>query len=315
MPQELIDAIVHNLSGKQTLKTCSLVSPQFCHPCQQILFRSLALDDYPPRYSNVLALLSESPHIAGYIKDLRVRLTWVPISDPSYVADFILLVGKLREVKRLAVAAVCDWDALAPVIPTIVNLIQMGRLTELQFAYIENLSPAVLALSLATTSTLSLTQVSVARSDEPLEDDPTTPLIRKLVLSNCTGLGHLLGRPEYSRYISNIQTLCVKPDLSNQLVTAMGHTLERIELDCADLVIPRTGLDELWLLSAFTILLASAPTTLERLSIVMSDSKIIAQNMHMPLLGQLDIILAASGAGVQADRGEWDAAAAWEREG
>ncbi|KAJ6500219.1 hypothetical protein C8R47DRAFT_1110938 [Mycena vitilis] len=307
MPQELIDAIVDNVSGKYTLKRCSLVSPQFCHPCQQILFRSLALDDYPPRYSSVLALLNESPHIAGYIKDLRVRLTWVPISDLSHIADFIRLMGKLQEVNRLAVAAICDWDALAPVTPTIVNLIQTGRLTELQFKYIEDLPPAVLILSLATTSTFSLTQVSVASIDEPSEENATTPVIRKLVLSNCKGLGHLLARRQYSPYITHIQTLCVKSDLCSHLMAAVGQTLEHIELDCSaiqplpslanlhsiDLVIPRTGLDELWLLSAFTIFLDSAPTTLKRLSVIMLDSKIIAENLQMPLLGKLDIILAA----------------------
>jgi hypothetical protein len=43
-------------------------------PSQQILLRSLTLADYTPSYYEARVLLTESPHVTGYIKNFDVRL-------------------------------------------------------------------------------------------------------------------------------------------------------------------------------------------------------------------------------------------------
>ncbi|KAJ6562114.1 hypothetical protein B0H19DRAFT_1375318 [Mycena capillaripes] len=319
LPQELIDAIVYQVDATHALKACSLVSSQFRSPSQQILLRSLSLDDYPPNYNAASTLLDESPHIARYIKDFRVRLTWVPISAPSYVEDFLELVRKLLNVGRFAISAACDWDVLAPVIPAILDLIGRPNLTELHLSGIENLFPATLALSLASVPTLSLKQVTIATSNE-LHGDPTDPpcataKIDRLILSHCKGLDDFFARREYSHYIATLRTLCIRPQSEfKNVVSAAALTLDHIELDCLGTLINsrilrlpplaalrsmefvvnflHTDTHEARFVDILASLLASGPATLKEISIMCPNYLSPTQRPLLQTLTAMDAVVA-----------------------
>ncbi|KAJ7137470.1 hypothetical protein C8R43DRAFT_1203171 [Mycena crocata] len=84
-PDELIDSDVSELSDTPSLKSISLANSAFRIPAQRILLRALTLSAYNPApftYAGAAALLSESPQIAEYIRDLTIHLA-EPASDSS----------------------------------------------------------------------------------------------------------------------------------------------------------------------------------------------------------------------------------------
>ncbi|KAF7368608.1 hypothetical protein MVEN_00184700 [Mycena venus] len=239
IPQELVDSIIGKVDGTESLKACSLVCWNFRRPSQRILLRSLTLDDYTPRYSAAYVLLTESPHIARYVRNLTVRLTWVAISAPSDAEDFLRMLEKLTSVDRFAIAAHCTWDALSPVVSAVLNLIQRGRLEELHFSFIEKLPRSVLALSLTSVSALSFNHVIVDESTEVPDDGlPAAKTLQTLTLFNCSGLDAVLARQEFRTYLANLRILRLgsHPGFSSDVMSIAGPTLEHILFDCSGLV-------------------------------------------------------------------------------
>ncbi|KAJ7161860.1 hypothetical protein C8R43DRAFT_1104903 [Mycena crocata] len=112
-PDELIDSVVSELSDTPSLKSLALANSAFRIPAQRILLRALTLSAYTPApftYAGAAALLSESPHIAEYIRDLTIHLA-EPASDSSVTpnlakADFPALaraLGRLTQVRSCVI--------------------------------------------------------------------------------------------------------------------------------------------------------------------------------------------------------------------
>jgi hypothetical protein len=103
IPQELIDAIIDEFplqldsisdlpdpETKRTLQSCALVSRSFLQRCQMRLFSRISVwDSYLPTFplacQRLAAVLSSSPHLAGYIQTLEL----VYDVDDSVLVEFV----------------------------------------------------------------------------------------------------------------------------------------------------------------------------------------------------------------------------------
>jgi hypothetical protein len=103
IPQELIDAIIDEFplqldsisdlpdpETKRTLQSCALVSRSFLQRCQMRLFSRISVwDSYLPTFplacQRLAAVLSSSPHLAGYIQTLEL----VYDADDSVLVEFV----------------------------------------------------------------------------------------------------------------------------------------------------------------------------------------------------------------------------------
>lgn len=95
LPQELIDAIIDQIDEAESLKACSLAATSFVATSQRRIFCSLRLwaaegDVYDNEGANLTAvdaLLTASPHLASYILDLTL--------DISFLRDEQIIIERL----------------------------------------------------------------------------------------------------------------------------------------------------------------------------------------------------------------------------
>ncbi|KAF7313123.1 hypothetical protein MKEN_00998400 [Mycena kentingensis (nom. inval.)] len=134
LPSELIAAFIDELSDDlETLKRCSLVASPFCSPSQRHIFRAIWLHRANWRhytvgqqalhrgittpagtYRQAEAILTESPHLAAYVKDLTIDLPDSADEDIplKHIVDTIVSNGGLD---RLVVSGlVVRWGDLTP---------------------------------------------------------------------------------------------------------------------------------------------------------------------------------------------------------
>ncbi|KAJ7333320.1 hypothetical protein DFH08DRAFT_881049 [Mycena albidolilacea] len=313
IPQELIDSIIHEVNHTPSLKACSLVCSNFRRPSQQILLRSLTLDDYtPPNYGEASTLLTESPHVAGYIKNFGVRLTWVAVSAPSDADDFLRLLAKLTNVDQFSITADCRWEALFPVTPSVLDYIRRRKLRELHFSLVENIPASVIALSLAHASALSFSTITVKTASDQLGQLPKAgPTVTALSLFECDGVDNLLGREDLSPYTANLRTLSIRPQSGSNCNTicSAASTLENILFDLASLIrsppyrlpylpslrsihfrLPSKDYYEAPFTAMLTSFVPSIPPTLSVISV--TDSGILSAERWLPsTFTTLDILL------------------------
>ncbi|KAJ7486730.1 hypothetical protein FB451DRAFT_772831 [Mycena latifolia] len=122
LAQELLEAIVGTVQGKDNLKACALVSRSFVNCSQRELFRSLCLFTNPlgfrpthpteiPTFgfSSAHDLLAMSPHLARYVRDLTLFL------EPTSTEDYGFLESILRQVsERLSRLSMCALRLFFP---------------------------------------------------------------------------------------------------------------------------------------------------------------------------------------------------------
>ncbi|PBK66334.1 hypothetical protein ARMSODRAFT_1086818 [Armillaria solidipes] len=113
LPQELIDAIVDELEGQDTvLKNASLVNRSFHSSCQKLIFSHIELKFRPPRlnpYIQFHRLILDSPRIAAFVKMLQIHdfygqgleSTWF-IQDDILIPRIIELLVNLTSITVVA---------------------------------------------------------------------------------------------------------------------------------------------------------------------------------------------------------------------
>ncbi|KAJ7107955.1 hypothetical protein C8R44DRAFT_885337 [Mycena epipterygia] len=300
IPQELVDAIVHEVGDDGSLKACSLAASNLRWVSQRILLRSIKLDpcDRSRDYKALCTLLSGSPHIATYITALDIQIPSSRAPLPTNDIREVLTNSHLVNVRRCRITAfpsISRWDEMASVVPDIIAFIRRQKLVELHLAHLEALPPSIIALVVSSASTVSFSH-TVASLNMDADDvlqvaDPIFPMTQ-LLLSDYGPLGsvsNVLGRPEFSRYTANLRRLGLGPDDTN-LITAAARTIEHIRLDHLQtyifpnrLILPSFGsltalrtielvvaflpAAELWLVNNLRALLRSIPASTEAITI------------------------------------------------
>ncbi|KAJ7493074.1 hypothetical protein B0H11DRAFT_977219 [Mycena galericulata] len=87
---ELVDQAISFLSSPDDFKACALVSRSWVHPAQSRIFSELAISSNrnDKSLSRLLAILEDSPHLAGFISTLTIRIV---VIEPSYLSRLSLL--------------------------------------------------------------------------------------------------------------------------------------------------------------------------------------------------------------------------------
>ncbi|KAJ7333322.1 hypothetical protein DFH08DRAFT_966153 [Mycena albidolilacea] len=170
----------------------------------QILLRSLTLAGYTPSRREARALLTESPHVAGYINNF----------------------GKLTNVVRLSITADCSWDVLSAAGPSVLDFIGRQKPRELYLSLIDDLPTSVLVFSLTHASTVSFNTVTVETITNQSGQLPKAcPAVTALSLFDSDGVDNLLSREDFSPYTTNLRTLSigrsqVQPEMRSPVLPA-----------------------------------------------------------------------------------------------
>ncbi|KAJ7775925.1 hypothetical protein DFH07DRAFT_936925 [Mycena maculata] len=291
IPQELIDTIIHEVEDADSLKACTLTASSLRDTSQRILFNSLTLM-LPGQYSVWSTRLAESPHVAEYIRTLRLRIS-SRHSQGFETQSLALVLGKLMNVRRCTIAgdgdlAFRNWDQLGPFAQVAIDFVRRQTLAELHLVFFNGLPLSVLALlvSCAPRVSFSHTEIGPFLMDSP--SDPTPCLEQLLLAQKTSSISLALQAPECSPYLTKLRRLGLRPDGQyNGILVSVGPTLEHVRFDCTsrssnsvllplprlpvlrsvDLVILFGARHEAWLLDGLLDILRSCPDTLDEICV------------------------------------------------
>ncbi|KAJ7679744.1 hypothetical protein B0H17DRAFT_1077603 [Mycena rosella] len=297
IPQELINAVIHEVEDTKSLKAYSLAVSNFLEPSQRILLRFLTLDLASSTLLDLLGrLLAESPHIAAYFTILSLHLTVADILTHQ-VLSLRDLLAKLTNVQQCTIAGTtidaCRWADLAPVTPAFLDLIQRQQLAELHVLFFAGIPLPVLGLFMRSARKLSLFDVDVDIDGESLpEIQPTDSGMAELFVSQQSpSFYYAVTCPQFASYTANLRKLDVAlstTEYIQDLMRSTAHTLETIRFDCTapdhdpalpplpalpalrsiDLVMPIGEHNEPRLLDVLSTILASRPATLTEIRLL-----------------------------------------------
>ncbi|KAJ7861611.1 hypothetical protein B0H13DRAFT_1900451 [Mycena leptocephala] len=262
MHQELIDAIVEQVDGKKSLKACALAASSFRGASQRILLRSFTLKGSraygapgsrnPANHSAVYALLTESPHIAPYISDLKIVFPSAP-TPPEEVDSLKRVLAKLTKVKRCIITGIyisknhqgTGWGDLVKALSSpLLDFISRQSLRELHIQCII-LPLEVLLRLLMSAPTVSLYFAYLSkpssrskRSKKPaaIGNLPSAATLESLILAEDEGVSKVLAGSDFAAYTANLRRLAVtmRTQSSAAMISTAAPTLEHLRIYCHD---------------------------------------------------------------------------------
>ncbi|KAJ7046030.1 hypothetical protein C8F04DRAFT_1322506 [Mycena alexandri] len=265
LPQELIDAIIHRVEDKPSIKACSIVASQFRESAQRILFGSLVpiimcsdLLYFDHKVIAALALLEESPHLAPYITKLHLclRQQWGGElgADIQRLDEFL---GRLMNVRRCVLEGTPQgmsmpeqWTQnLGPVVPTIMTFLKRQQLSELHVLRFD-LPFSAMPLLASSPAAVLFENVGVSLCDDDISAVHGTSNLQQLslgFLEQWISLSHsdvypitvvhipsdrIYRQLAIPFFCANLRKLCLRPlGGYDRVVDAAAHTLEHIRFD------------------------------------------------------------------------------------
>ncbi|KAJ6532409.1 hypothetical protein B0H19DRAFT_1241827 [Mycena capillaripes] len=248
LPQELIDSIVDEVHDIPTLKSCALAGSPCLRSSQRILLASLTLSPgsdgtrIPANYSAAQMHLTESPHVASYVTQLTIQVSWHTSS--AEVEDLLQVLNLLTRV-RLCILdgrkTLLHWGReldcrLADAIP---SFLLRQPLHELIVDSVMQLPLSTLARFLRTAAAVSFLCVYLDQ-DDPAElsgvrFSQASPLKRLSFSHGCDTVCKVLALPQFTCHLSGLRDLeipipYIHPDdvPGQRLISYSAHTLERI---------------------------------------------------------------------------------------
>ncbi|KAJ7087144.1 hypothetical protein C8R44DRAFT_820375 [Mycena epipterygia] len=243
IPQEILDSIVGEVEDVGSLNSCALVASNFCQPSQRILLRSLTVesgykDQHPSNYTAVFGLLSESPHIAVYIKKLTIRLPaghialqeietlrWI-LAKTTKVQDCTLTVKYIQDTR---------WSSLHPTLSSaVLDLITEQGLRSMTIACLQEIPLPVLLRLITSTPRLDFCFLggNPQRNSLQAVERPCPPSIDCLILdSDSEYVTDVLARPEAEARTRNFTRSAMRYERSIAFIRRAAFTLKHIRLD------------------------------------------------------------------------------------
>ncbi|KAK7018788.1 hypothetical protein VNI00_018217 [Paramarasmius palmivorus] len=113
LPQEVLDSIMDNIHPRddiQALKQCVLAARCLVPAAQRILFREVILTEcgYPGMQNppdRFLSLLGHSPHLAGYVTELELRIVPSQWGDNLSQHPLASILPRLQSLKKVCIRA------------------------------------------------------------------------------------------------------------------------------------------------------------------------------------------------------------------
>ncbi|KAJ7475616.1 hypothetical protein B0H11DRAFT_2281813 [Mycena galericulata] len=247
VPQELIEAILHEIDDADCLKCCSLAASAFRVTSQRRLFRSFVVDNRlvgtnrSRSYNAAYALVTESPHFAKCVIALTIQLSSADTS-PAILPSIQRLLSRLKNVRRCTIQGVTGyssgWACLSPVASPVFDFIRARNLTELHVLYLDRIPPPALALFVSSAPIVSFYEVTVEPDVFPgVPPAASQSKLEQLMIAgqNTGSVYSVLGRPEFTSYTMNIRRLSLRlmllPRPFSALVSAVSPNIEHIRFD------------------------------------------------------------------------------------
>ncbi|KAJ7113067.1 hypothetical protein C8R44DRAFT_797140 [Mycena epipterygia] len=239
IPQELVDSIISKLDDIKSLKACCLAGPMFRDPCQQILLRSITLTCWPknwaesPNFGAACILFEESPHVAAYIKHLKIILQ-VPPARFDSLCNLQQVLEKLVNVRWCMVTGHyrrLRWSALTPGLSAaFLHFFSQQSLRELHLQLISGIPSAAFRRP---APFISFQDVSIDAEDA----SQNAGTIENLVLNTeSRDVYAFLACPQHQSHIAGLRRLSIDPnhDETMVLIVAAANTLQHIHFSCND---------------------------------------------------------------------------------
>ncbi|KAJ7465874.1 hypothetical protein FB451DRAFT_1561218 [Mycena latifolia] len=227
LAQELVDAIIDELGANNgfenqdyaSLHACSLVARAFVAPTQRHLFRRLALtrqnralNEARAKVAQRSALLSSSPHLATYVRDLTLQIDL--FSDVS--APLISLLPLLSSIKRLVIrGGARKWGELPADLRTaLVALFFLHGLRCVALDCFSGVPASIIRYALSSFKEVSLTSIYIS-------SDGDLPAAHQLVQTSFPStavLDHLV-----LDYPPDVSTALHALLLGNEITNPFGH--------------------------------------------------------------------------------------------
>ncbi|KAJ7032039.1 hypothetical protein C8F04DRAFT_671817 [Mycena alexandri] len=240
LPQELVDAIIDQVDEVTTVKSCTLVSGPFLSSAQRKLFRvarilagrrNLSLADYSH-------FLSESPHIASYIRDLDIRAH--PMTEP---AALIHILAVVRNVECFTLTIVEMPKNNPAFTAALLDCVCRPTLRRLHLLYMQGVPSTILSAAMAVPA-VSFWHISMDATEELPQSD-FTPRIRQLSLLNSGSavldICNFLLHPRKLLYTTHIEYVQIRMDpdsasYDHRFLSACARTLKFLAIDPGALV-------------------------------------------------------------------------------
>ncbi|KAJ7175013.1 hypothetical protein C8R43DRAFT_1230534 [Mycena crocata] len=211
LPQELVDSIVDEIDGDESLAALSLVATPFVIPCQRRIFETLSLSTDPSfipfqpsagAFVRALTLFTAALHLAHYVRNLEIDFsrTDVPVEPDVDTVPALAVINILQNMEALAVRGYMDngfspsfhWKLLSPdFLPQLQGILQRPNMRSLHLKYMEDVPQSLVSNAISSLSQLSIDYVGLAQEtsagDGELEDvlephDDSTALKHLVVL-------------------------------------------------------------------------------------------------------------------------------------
>ncbi|KAJ7359670.1 hypothetical protein DFH08DRAFT_414841 [Mycena albidolilacea] len=245
LPQELFNAIIDQVRGKETLKACALVATSFLPPSQRNLFRKVELGGHSPG-RGTSATLAEFPHLVSYIRDLTIYL-WGTASE--YLAVAVIL-RSVQSIKSLTVfGRFRNWKRLGDEASSaVLDCLSRPSLRRLALSNVLGV-PAALILAATAIPVVELKYIHVARlredTSEQLHASAPVPRLRHLILGDAGSTDRpfcdFLLHPRNPAYTQQIERLEIKIDqrsanYDERIMAACAATLKYLAVFPIDMI-------------------------------------------------------------------------------
>ncbi|KAJ7659141.1 hypothetical protein DFH06DRAFT_1195132 [Mycena polygramma] len=238
VPQELIDIIVQQVDGTDSLKACALTGRMFRHPSQRILLQSITLWSWTvsgntthPNFYDARWPLLESPHIRPYIKYFTIRLC-LPLASLGALKRVLDLLTHVRRFTLDGDEYSVRWSDIRTtnLSQTFVDFFSKQPLQHLQLRNIDGLPPNVFARA---APLLSFGNVSL--SDEMPSLEPEVPITEGLILQDkSTNISAFFAKMAVRKpHLGLLRRLSMNPrdPSALALLMASAHTIQHLHLN------------------------------------------------------------------------------------
>ncbi|KAJ6566823.1 hypothetical protein B0H19DRAFT_1374229 [Mycena capillaripes] len=261
IPPELIAAIVDELEhDRASLKACSLVAIAFCPPSQRHLFRAMWLHRENWQFYTVVqqalhrgttipsgtikrvsSLLSESPHLTAYVRDLTIDLPDSADED----APLAYVLHAATNLERFVVSGLAvRWGDLSdPLVSSILEVLARPMLKNLHFLNVRDVPASAILHALSFVKVLSLHHSTFTEDEQEDAAPPTASLLDHLILSTSLPSTYELILSPHAPKLRSVTKLLLRVDwnarlYAERLLSSLAGTLIQLELDCGELSFP-----------------------------------------------------------------------------
>ncbi|KAJ7142407.1 hypothetical protein C8R44DRAFT_846451 [Mycena epipterygia] len=183
----------------------------------------------------ISALLTESPHLASYVRDLTIDL-------PDSAAEDMALQRVLKAVPNLERFVISGlsmrWDALSPGLAAIIlDVLAQPVLDHLHLLSMRDVPAHAILSALSTMRVLSIHHTSFNEAEPPaISRPPTTPRLEHLIFATGLPSTYEFILSPYAPRLTNVKKLFLLDDMvcrlhAERLLSSIGGTLECLELD------------------------------------------------------------------------------------